>query len=147
MIENILIDKYVTKNHCEIRRKRKKFELNEIIYEIKDQPIDLSEDSYKIDYIKEKFRHYKNECRRLTKRNSKILYENWDGIDFYDGELIKPYLLYSHRSRLYPTIDHKISLHWGFMNGISPEDISDISNLCITKRYINSKKRDTEFNQ
>jgi hypothetical protein len=40
----------------------------------------------------------------------------------------------------YPTIDHKNSVFYGFMNNIPPEDISDISNLCITKRFINSSK-------
>lgn len=49
----------------------------------------------------------------------------------------------------YPTIDHKISVYYGFINNISPEEIGDISNLCITKRWINSTKRDSiesEFN-
>ena len=40
----------------------------------------------------------------------------------------------------YPTIDHKISCLYGFKNNISIDIISDISNLCITKRIINSKK-------
>ena len=38
-------------------------------------------------------------------------------------------------------IDHKISIFHGFINNIDPILISDISNLCITKRYINSSKQ------
>jgi hypothetical protein len=91
---------------------------------------------------------YKKNVRNLTRKYSKILYENWDGYDYYDGEFIKGYSSYSHVHRYYPTIDHKISVYYGFINNISPEEISDINNLCITKRFINSKKRDlieTEF--
>lgn len=84
---------------------------------------------------------YKKDVRNLTKVSSKKLYENWDGYDYYDGEFIKGYSSYSHVHRYYPTIDHKISVYYGFVNNISPEEISDISNLCITKRFINSKKR------
>lgn len=47
-----------------------------------------------------------------------------------------------HTAPNYPTIDHKKSVHYGFINNISPEEISNISNLCITKRSINSTKRD-----
>jgi hypothetical protein len=85
---------------------------------------------------------YKKNVRNLTKVSAKILYEKWDGLDYYDGEFIKGYSSYSHVHRYYPTIDHKISVYYGFINNISPEEISDINNLCITKRFINSKKRD-----
>jgi hypothetical protein len=91
---------------------------------------------------------YKREVRKLTNRNIVKLYENWDGKDFYDGESIKKYLGLSHVHRFYPTIDHKISVFYGFKNGISTEEIGAIDNLCITKRYINSIKRtliDSEF--
>jgi hypothetical protein len=85
---------------------------------------------------------YKRECRRLTKPNSKILYENWDGFDYYDGENIIGYQSLTHTNRYYPTVDHKISVYYGFVNNITPYEISHIDNLCITKRFINSKKRD-----
>jgi len=85
---------------------------------------------------------YKRECRRLTKPNSKKLYENWIGIDYYDGENISGYQSLNHTHRYYPTIDHKISVYYGFINNIPPGEISHIDNLCITKRFINSKKRD-----
>lgn len=84
---------------------------------------------------------YRRSTRNITKKFKKELYENWDGYDYYDNEFIKGYQSYSHIHRYYPTIDHKISIYYGFINNISPEEIGDISNLCITKRYINSIKR------
>lgn len=91
---------------------------------------------------------YKRDVRRLTNRSKKKLYELWDGYDKYDGEFIKGYLAYSHTHRFYPTVDHKISVYFGFMNALSAEEVSSIENLCITKRFINSKKKvmtDSEF--
>ena len=40
----------------------------------------------------------------------------------------------------YPTIDHKTSILYGFLNKILPSEIGNIDNLCITKRSINSSK-------
>lgn len=83
---------------------------------------------------------YKREVRNLTNRVKKILYEKWNGYDYYDNEYIKGNFSYSPLSRNYPTIDHKISTYYGFINNIDPKEISDLSNLCITKRSINSQK-------
>jgi hypothetical protein len=83
---------------------------------------------------------YKQKCKNLTKSIKMTLFENWNGYDYYDNELIRNNFCYSSTSRLYPTIDHKISVYYGFLNNISPEIICDISNLCITKRHINSQK-------
>ena len=46
-----------------------------------------------------------------------------------------------HNDPNYPTIDHKISVYYGFKNSIDPNIIGSIDNLCITKRSINSSKR------
>lgn len=40
----------------------------------------------------------------------------------------------------YPSVDHKISVMYGFINNKTVEEIGGINNLCITKRYINSMK-------
>jgi hypothetical protein len=85
---------------------------------------------------------YRNEVRRLTKKNLKHLMNNWDGYDYYDREMISENYKLDKNDPGYPTIDYKISVYYGFVNNIPPEEISDISNLCITKRFINSKKRD-----
>lgn len=90
---------------------------------------------------------YKNEVNRLTKLNYKKIYDEWDGIDFYDDENIKKYISLDFNDHRYPTIDHKISINYGFKNNILPIDIANISNLCITKRGINAKKRDLNYDQ
>jgi hypothetical protein len=84
---------------------------------------------------------YKKSVRKLTRRNFKKLYTDWNGLDYYDSENIKQYLGFSHTHRFYPTVDHKISTYFGFLNGFTVEDISRYENLCITKRFINSIKR------
>lgn len=68
-------------------------------------------------------------------------------IDFYDGGYIKENLNLDATDRLYPTIDHKISVYHGFMNNIPPEEICDINNLCITKRSINCSKGSTNYDK
>lgn len=68
--------------------------------------------------------------------------KDWSGYDYYDGEFIKENLKLKSGNRLYPTIDHKVSAHYGFLNGISVEEISDVKNLCVTKLHINAKKRE-----
>ena len=49
-------------------------------------------------------------------------------------------LLLDPNNKKYPTIDHKTSKSYGFLNNISPNVIGHINNLCITKRSINSNK-------
>ena len=86
------------------------------------------------------FTKYLRIVRRLTNRNKKELMENWDGIDYYDNEYIRDNFNLKNTNKNYPTIDHKISLKYGYINTISEEQIASIDNLCITKRYINSSK-------
>ena len=88
----------------------------------------------------EEFRIYRNRINNITKLIKPTLLENWNGYDYYDNEYIKGNFKLDYNNRLYPTIDHKISVLYGFLNGISEEEISDISNLCITKRFINCNK-------
>lgn len=85
------------------------------------------------------FNTYKNIVKKLTNENKVELFENWDGYDYYDREFIKDYIN-EEFSANYPTIDHKISVLYGYLNKVTPEEISNIDNLCITKMYINSKK-------
>ena len=86
------------------------------------------------------FISYRSKIRYLTTKISNYLYENWDGYDYYDNQYIRDNFNLHSNSNDYPTIDHKISCLYGFKNNISIDIISDISNLCITKRIINSKK-------
>jgi len=83
---------------------------------------------------------YKKDVMRLTYRLKKTLHNNWNGYDYYDNEYIKENygLHYYHPD--YPTIDHKISIKYGFDNNIAVEKISDIQNLCFTKKRLNASK-------
>lgn len=83
---------------------------------------------------------YRRTVRNITNRNKKKLMESWDGFDYYDGEYIKDNFNIKHTDYDFPTMDHKISIIYGFKNNIPPEDIGDISNLCMTKKGINSSK-------
>ena len=86
------------------------------------------------------FEKYKKITRRLIYKFKKRLFEEWNGYDYYDDEYIKDNLNLYHTDRKYPTIDHKISIFKGFNDNIDPYIIGDISNMCITKREINSSK-------
>jgi len=87
------------------------------------------------------FKIYRKKVTSFTNKNKKYLFKNWDGFDFYDNEYIKFNLTLDKYDKSYPTIDHKISVFNGFINNISPEEISQLENLCITKRTNNSKKK------
>lgn len=89
---------------------------------------------------KNNFQVYKDEVWKLTYRVKKKLIDNWNGYDYYDNELIKDNYNLHHNDNNYPSIDHKISIYYGFINKIDPSIIGDISNLCITKRSINKRK-------
>jgi hypothetical protein len=86
------------------------------------------------------FKRYRNKITHLTNKNKYQLLENWDGYDFYDGEYIKDNFNLKISDKNYPSIYHKISVYYGFINNISPEEISKIENLCLTKKTLNSKK-------
>ena len=93
------------------------------------------------DSQRSEFELYQRKTRGITNNFKNILYENWNGFDYYDNEFIKNNNInYKFYNRNYPTIDHKISIYYGFINNISPEIIGNLENLCITKRGINSKK-------
>lgn len=86
------------------------------------------------------FKYYRSKVKNLTNKLKKELLKNWNGYDFYDGEYIKENFNLHNSDKNYPTIDHKISVFYGFNNNISPEEISKMENLCITKRSLNSIK-------
>lgn len=145
-INNTLLDKYGTINFWELRgvknRSKNKLILNENINNIEKIVISYSEDLYDDSLLTETYLLYRNECRRITKSNIKKLFKNWNGIDFYTNEDISNNFVLEHNDKDYPTIDHKTSVYFGFSNNISTKEIGSLDNLCITKRGINSSKRD-----
>ena len=96
------------------------------------------------------FKLYTKLVVNKTHSFEKQLFQNWNGYDYYDGGYIKDNLSLNSNDKLYPTIDHKISIFYGFNNNIPADDIANINNLCITKRSINSSKNkltEEEFKQ
>jgi hypothetical protein len=86
------------------------------------------------------FIYYRNKVRYDTYKIKNELFDSWDGYDYYDGEYIKDYLSLHRNHNSYPSIDHKFSCFYGFINNLPTIEISNIENLCITKRIINSRK-------
>lgn len=91
------------------------------------------------------FRKYRKQVTSMTNKNKKILLESWNGLDYYDGEYIRDNFSLNKYDKKYPTIDHKYSVLNGFLNNITPNDISKLENLCFTKRTNNSKKSSNNF--
>lgn len=129
------LEKYGTEHYFQ---SKEFLENNEIKQKSKSTRI---KNGYMIDDVDMKpFLLYKRKCRRITYKFKKILFEKWDGYDYYDNEYIKDNLNLKNTNTSYPTIDHKISIFYGFINSIDVEKIGDLDNLCITKRRINCSK-------
>ena len=87
------------------------------------------------------FQKYKKIVHYYTRKEKKNLYNNWNGLDYYDSELIiENKKIFNSNDERYLTIDHKISIKKGFENKIEPIIIGSMANLCITKRCNNSSK-------
>lgn len=87
------------------------------------------------------FQLYRMAVDKETRKWKSELFSSWDGLDYYSREslssLDKEYVEYD---ALQPTIDHKISVYYGFANSIPPEVIGHIDNLCVCGRKLNSIK-------
>jgi len=111
-----------------------------------DHPMKLKDEVKKrlnkkgLDFETDEFRIYRSKVDYLTRKIKNQLLDSWDGFDYYDGEYIYDNFSLVGQHGDYPTVDHKISVHYGFINNIDPEEISSLENLCLTKRRINSKK-------
>jgi hypothetical protein len=90
--------------------------------------------------LKDDFQKYKDSVWKFTYRAKRKLIENWDGYDYYDNQYIKENYKLDSNDPIYPSIDHKISVFYGFENKIDPSVIGSLDNLCITKRSINRTK-------
>jgi hypothetical protein len=139
-IENILINKYGTKDWWNIKNVKTKLKVISKD-KIKMTKIIYSEDLYDNAIINSSYLLYRNECRRITESNIKTLMIDWDGLDYYTKDDISSNFNLDHNNPNYPTIDHKNSVYFGFINNIKSSEIGSLENLCITKRTINSSKR------
>lgn len=144
--KNTKLDKYgdVNYNNCEKNKKTCLEKYGFEHYAMSDEFFNRM--GYVLNDNLDDWNLYKRLSRRLFKKMKKEIFKEWNGYDYYDGEYIKDNLNLKWYDRLYPTIDHKISVYYGFKNNIPIEIINSIDNLCITKRYINSMKGYNNYN-
>ena len=83
---------------------------------------------------------YRRQVDNISDKLKIELLKIWDGYDYYDNLYIKNNFELKYTDKNYPTMDHKISVSYGFLNNISIEEISCIENLCFTKNKLNSQK-------
>ena len=58
-----------------------------------------------------------------------------------DNETIRDNFKLNPNDRNFPHLDHKISIVYGFKNGLDPKEVGKSDNICITKQWINGLKR------
>jgi hypothetical protein len=97
-----------------------------------------------IDYDNPNYSNYKEYYRiswNFYKSIKSEFLENWNGYDYYDNEYIKDNFNKDPNDGDYPSIDHKLSIKDCYKAGKSPIEASDFNNLCVTKRRLNSAKK------
>jgi len=101
----------------------------------KQRQTKIKNGSWKTEKERTIYKNYWLKVDKETHKNTKKLFQKWDGKDYYTNENIT---FLPDRDI---TIDHKISVYYGFINNIIPEEIGKLENLCITSRKINSMKQ------
>ena len=87
---------------------------------------------------KSDFEIYSRNVWNETKKFKKKLFAKWDGKCYYTKIELDKNQHYNNET--YPSVDHKISVFFGFSNNIDPIEIGKIDNLCICSRWSNHRK-------
>ena len=90
---------------------------------------------------KSDFEIYKTKVEELTNINRNLI--EFTGRCYYTGQPIYKYdgnKSVNRNDWNMATIDHKISVLAGYLKGLSPEIVADVSNLCWCSKYFNSFK-------
>lgn len=74
-----------------------------------------------------------------TRRWIKEMFSKWDGTCYYTGMVLSKNIDDLYKAN-YATIDHKISIKYGFEHDIPSKEIGCINNLCICGRFVNNVK-------
>lgn len=97
--------------------------------------------------VKTDYEEYWSLVRNETLKHRLRVYRLFDGYDYYTGEKLIGNLEFEkvdnrhfNTNPMQPTIDHKISVYYGFMNNIDPKEIGSFNNLCICSRRTNTTK-------
>ena len=93
-----------------------------------------------VDWNKAEWKQYWKQCDYLNRKIRPQMLEEWDGYDYIDGEYIKPNLDLHYTHKDYPTLDHIKPRSTGFLEGLTPKEITTPENLKFTKRVNNSRK-------
>jgi len=88
--------------------------------------------------LKTDFEIYSRKVWNETKKHKKKLFGAWDGKCYYTQMKLDKNLDYNNEN--YPSVDHKISVFYGFSNNIDPKNVGKIENLSICSRWANNKK-------
>lgn len=86
------------------------------------------------------WQNYQSLVWKETRKHIKRLFKSWDGCCYYTKIKLLERKDEDYNNTFWPTIDHKISVRYGFENNIDSKIIGDIHNLCICSRSENSKK-------
>lgn len=92
-----------------------------------------------------RFLQYRKSVMRLARKMRNTLIAACNGRCFYTDVRLVPAAEFQSlnptsrpsANRLLPVVDHKMSIVYGFMNGISVRDISRLDNLCICSQEAN----------
>ena len=87
-----------------------------------------------------KYRIYYKKVIKLTNIYKDQLFNEWDGLCYYTGKKLLTRDKKNYNNSIYPTVDHKISIFYGFKNDIDFNKIGSFDNLCICGRKINIQK-------
>lgn len=152
-VKQILLKKYGNENYnnrekyyqtCLIKyNKHCTLLVNDIIDKIKKSKVNNNRNIP--ENLKNDFIQYKKIVKSKTNKIREKLFENWNGIDFYDRKNIRKNLKLHYNHKEYPTIDHKTSIFNCFINGLDINYCCSENNLCITTRYNNSKKNNKNY--
>jgi hypothetical protein len=100
----------------------------------------------KVSFLTDGFKKYEKKVKTETLksiRKKEILdFCEYTGIKFIDAELGLSVNPNDPRKR---SVDHKIPVIWGYLNGIKPEVIGGIGNLAFVLRYVNTIKSNTLY--
>jgi len=99
------------------------------------------------DHLLESYFLYRRKVDNISDRLKNDMLKDWNGYDYYDGEYIKDNFSLTAQNVNYPTLDHKISVFYGFSNNLDIEQIANIDNLCFTKNRLNSQKGSLNENE
>ncbi|MCK9154798.1 MAG: hypothetical protein M0P12_01650 [Paludibacteraceae bacterium] len=149
-IENGVFSKYGYKNPFQIPEVISKIQNKRNTKEIIDDIRRKNENNgiwVPVDLLSE-WEKYHRKVMSITRQKRKVLFSEWDGLCYYTRKKLitneefrkeNPSLPLT-KNKLQPTVDHKISIFYGFMNNIPPEEIAELENLCICSRVQNCIK-------